>query len=168
MSEVKRISDQLRRSHQGIAWHGLSLLELLDGVSAEQANRRVLPNAHTIWELVLHITAWEQVVTGGLAGETVPDLPPDRDFPAVADATDNGWKNALEQMNQVQRQLAQSIAQLTDDDLKRVVAGKEYSVCFMLHGVIQHKLYHAGQIAVFKKSLAPPTPPTPAPGQSAT
>jgi len=165
MSEVERISDQLRRSHQGSAWHGPSLLEVLDGVTDEQANRRVLPNAHTIWELVLHLTAWEQVVTRRLAGETVPDLPPDQDFPAVADATGDGWKSALDQMNQAQRQLAQSIAQLTDDGLKRMVAGKDYSVYFMLHGAIQHKLYHAGQIAVFKKSLAPPTP---APDRSAT
>ena len=154
MSEVKRISDQLRRSHQGIAWHGPSLVELLNGLTAEQANRRPVPNAHTIWELVLHITAWEEVVGRRLSGEDVPDLPPDEDFPAVNDATDAAWKSAQERMNDVQQQLAQKITQLTDDELKRTVAGKEYSVYFMLHGVIQHNLYHAGQIAILKKAVA--------------
>lgn len=154
MSEVKRISDQLRRSHQGIAWHGPSLVELLNGLTAEQANRRPVPNAHTIWELVLHITAWEEVVSRRLSGEDVPDLPPDEDFPAVNDATDAAWKSAQERMNDVQQQLAQKITQLTDDELKRTVAGKEYSVYFMLHGVIQHNLYHAGQIAILKKAVA--------------
>lgn len=84
MSEVKRIGDQLRRSHEGIAWHGPSLLELLNGVTADQASRRPVPAAHTIWELVLHITACKEVVTRRLTGETVPDLPPEEDFPAVS------------------------------------------------------------------------------------
>ena len=53
--ELKRLEEQLRRAHEGEAWHGPSLLEALAGVSAEQAAARPIAGAHSIWELVLHL-----------------------------------------------------------------------------------------------------------------
>ena len=61
MSEATRIADQLRRAFHGEAWHGPALLELLKGVPSEEAARRPLPKAHSIWEIVLHVGAWENV-----------------------------------------------------------------------------------------------------------
>ena len=61
MSEITRIVEELNKIHQGDAWHGLSLHEALAGLTAEQAAARLLANAHTIWELVSHIAAWENV-----------------------------------------------------------------------------------------------------------
>ena len=61
MSEVKRINDQLRRAFDGEAWHGPSVLELLKDVSAVQAAAHPIEGAHSIWELALHIAAWENV-----------------------------------------------------------------------------------------------------------
>jgi len=48
--------------------------------------------------------------------------------------------------------LRETIAKLDDEKLKEKAAGQEYSIYFMLHGVIQHDLYHAGQIALLKKA----------------
>ena len=45
------------------------------------------------------------------------------------------------------RFFAQIPAHYLDDQLP----GRKHSFYFMLHGVIQHNLYHAGQIAVLKK-----------------
>jgi len=50
------------------------------------------------------------------------------------------------------RQLHDTIARLADSWLSETVPGKDYSVYVMLHGVIQHNLYHAGQIALLKKA----------------
>ncbi len=44
------------------------------------------------------------------------------------------------------------IANLPDSRLDEIVVGKEYPVYHMLHGVAQHVLYHAGQIALLKKA----------------
>src|SRR5262249_38103582 len=80
MTEVERILDQLRRSHQGEAWHGPSLRELLEGVTAAQAARKT-SEAHSIWEIVFHITAWERVGVARLKGELIEDLPAEEDWP---------------------------------------------------------------------------------------
>src|SRR5260370_3027867 len=67
-SEASRISDQLRRAFGGDAWHGDSVFEILMGVTAAQAAARPINNAHSIWELVLHIAAWERAVLRLVAG----------------------------------------------------------------------------------------------------
>ena len=62
MKELERIKDQFQRAFNGQAWHGPSLLSLLAGVTAEQAAAHPVPGAHSIWELTLHIAAWESEI----------------------------------------------------------------------------------------------------------
>ncbi|HSC78502.1 MAG TPA: DinB family protein [Candidatus Acidoferrales bacterium] len=152
MTEVERIADQLRRAYEGEAWHGPPLKEILTGVTAEQAAHRVVPNGHTIWELVHHIGAWESIVRRRLGGEAVKATP-EMDWPPVGDTSEAAWKNALDALERGNLQLRQAIADLSDDQLRQKVVGEKYSVYGMLHGVIQHDLYHAGQIAILKKAL---------------
>ena len=66
MREVDRIEDQLRGSLRGDAWRGPALHELLADVVASEAALKPLSAAHSIWENVLHIIAWERVVYNGL------------------------------------------------------------------------------------------------------
>ena len=68
LSETSRIADQLRRAFEGRAWHGPSLFELLRNVGPSTAAAKPLPNAHSIWELVLHIAAWDEAVRRRLGG----------------------------------------------------------------------------------------------------
>ena len=58
-TEAARIADQLRRAFDGTAWHGPSLMELLDDVDAATAAAKPLAKVHSIWELVLHVAAWD-------------------------------------------------------------------------------------------------------------
>ena len=153
MSEVERIVDQLRRAYEGEAWHGPPLKQILAGVTAEQAARRPVTNAHTIWELVLHISVWESIVRRRLAGEAF-EPSPEQDWPPVGDTSEAAWKKALAELERGHLQLRQSISALTDDQLKNKAPGKDYSLYGMLHGVIQHDLYHAGQVALLKKALS--------------
>jgi uncharacterized damage-inducible protein DinB len=152
MTEVQRIADQLRRAYEGEAWVGPCLRGLLDGVTAAQAASRPLPQAHTIWELVLHVTVWEAVVLRRLAGEDVEPTG-EHDWPPVHDSSEAAWQKALTDLERGHRALREAIAGLTDARLNDPVPGKGYSVYFMLHGLVQHDLYHAGQLALLKKAL---------------
>ena len=69
MSQTSRLADQIRRSYYGEAWHGDSIEEILTGVNAEMAAAHPLKNAHSIWELVLHIAAWDDAVRRRTAGQ---------------------------------------------------------------------------------------------------
>jgi len=152
-TESARIADQLRRAFAGEAWHGDSLFEILEGVTAAQAAARPIAVAHSIWELVLHIAAWDGAVLRRLEGSAVE--PSDAEnFPAVTDTSDAAWHRTLAAVRHVHAELVSAVSVLPDLRLSQMVPGKEgahYTFYYMLHGVAQHELYHAGQIALLKK-----------------
>jgi uncharacterized damage-inducible protein DinB len=152
-SEAARIADQLRRAFDGEAWHGDSLFEILEGVTAARAAARPIEGAHTIWELALHVAAWDGAVLRRLGGAAV-ELSDAENFPPVTDASAAAWRAALAQVRRGHEELVAAAASLPDSRLDDMVPGKEgahYTFYYMLHGVVQHELYHAGQIALLKK-----------------
>ncbi len=152
ISETSRIADQLRRSHSGDAWHGPSVMELLDGVTAEQAAAHPVPGGHSIWEIVLHIVTWQSLATAALAGAAIPAWPFPEDWPQVPEPGDSAWRATLSQLENANSALVNTVGALPDARLNEIVPGRDYTVYFMLHGIAQHNLYHAGQIALLKKS----------------
>ena len=153
MSEAARIADQLRRAFSGEAWHGDSLFEILKGVTAAQAAARAIARAHTIWELVLHVAAWDGAVLRRLGGVAV-ELSDTENFPPVTDASDAAWRKAQAEVRRVHEKLVEAVSVFPASRFDEIVPGKEgahYTFYYMLHGVVQHELYHAGQIALLKK-----------------
>jgi uncharacterized damage-inducible protein DinB len=154
MSEIQRINEQLRQAFEGNAWHGPAVQELLADVTAARAVARPLPNAHNIWEIVLHMMTWERVVRRRLRGETIADLPPEQDWPAIQDASESAWRMTIQDLKQANHALREEIARTSAESLAETVLGKEHSVYTMLHGIIQHDLYHTGQVALLKRALS--------------
>jgi len=150
-SESALIAEQLRRAFEGDAWHGPALLELLQDVDAATAAARMIPNVHSIWELVLHTAVWDAVASRRLGGEK---FQPDglENFPPVPKATQGAWRKAIAQLKRTHDALVKTVSALPDSRLRERVPGKKYDFYFMLHGVAQHELYHAGQIAILKKA----------------
>ncbi|MGH9691279.1 MAG: DinB family protein [Candidatus Acidiferrales bacterium] len=153
MSEIARILDQMDRAFSGSAWHGPSLMALLEGLSAEDASRHSIPAAHSIWELVQHIGAWNTIVQHRLNGEPM-EVTTEIDWPPIWEASDIAWSRAVENLAASRSRLRRVAEGLRDDQLAEIPAGCRDSRYVMLHGVVQHDLYHAGQIAVLKKALA--------------
>lgn len=151
-TEIRRIQDQLRRAVMGGAWHGAALDEILADLSAEEASARPIPGAHTPWEIVRHIGAWLEAVNRRLEGEAV-ELEGDSDWPPVGEEGEAAWAAAKARVDAAVGVLQAAIGRMEDADLGRTVPGKEFDRYFMLHGVIQHTLYHAGQIVILKKAL---------------
>lgn len=153
MSEAVRIADQLRRAFDGAAWHGDSLAEILKGVTAAQAAAHPVANAHSIWELVLHIAAWDGAVRRRMTGVAVK-LSAEKNFPPVTDTSAAAWAKTLAHVRQVHQELVEAVEKFPEKSLNKQVPGKKgvhYNFYYMLQGVVQHELYHAGQIALLKK-----------------
>ncbi len=153
MKETARIADQLSRAFSGKAWHGPPLRRLLRGVTAEQAARRPIANAHTIWELVLHVSAWDRVVSERIQGGKTTQLPPEENFPVVTDTSAAAWKKALAGLERQHLALKAAMEAFPDAKLDRQLRGGDYSFYVTMHGAVQHDLYHAGQIAILKKMV---------------
>lgn len=152
MSEMARIRDQLRRSLEGEAWHGPALLEVLAGVDASIAATRPLPAAHSIWEIVLHVTATADLVLARLDGEP-RTLSPEEDWPVPPPAAgEEAWQAAVERLRRVHAALLDALSRRPDDDLDAPVVPGFSSLYHTLHGLVQHNLYHAGQMVLLAKA----------------
>jgi uncharacterized damage-inducible protein DinB len=150
-AESGRIADQLRRAFEGDAWHGPALLELLEGIDARRASAKPLATVHSIWELVLHIAVWDEATLQRLAGK-VCQPEGEANFPPVSDRTESMWRKAVADAKRTHDTLVKTVAGLSDSRLSDQVPGKDYDFYHQLHGVVQHELYHAGQIAILKKA----------------
>ena len=152
MTEIERIREQLKRAFEGNAWHGPSVMEVLSDVTSQQAAARVFPAAHTIWELTLHIGAWEGACLTRLQGERA-ELTDAEDWPTVTETTESAWQRCKSTLVDGNQRLRDAIASLDEQRLDEPILSGMPSVYITVQGVVQHDLYHAGQIAILKKAL---------------
>ena len=151
MKEIEQYGEMLRRAFEGESWQGDSLSELLKDVSAEQALARPLPQAHNIWEIVLHIAVWHRVVQRRINGEAVH--PQDAESFPVTGRSAAEWKAAVEHLRNSSAETVAAIRSFPAARLDDKVPGKDYVYRHLLSGVSTHDAYHAGQIGLLKKAL---------------
>jgi hypothetical protein len=120
----------------------LSPLGILDGIDAAAA--------HSVWELVLHLTAWTREtarrVQGGSHG-----APTEGDWPEVAGSGEFAWDAAVAGLRRAQDDLVRILVQVGDGQLDRQVGGSQVDAhghAVTIHrtviGLLQHDAYHAG------------------------
>jgi len=129
------------------------LLELLGDVNAKTAAAKPIKDAHSIWDLLLHIATWDDAVRRRAGGEAV-DPSDEQNFPAVKDVSEAAWRQAVESTKQTHNELIKAVAAFPDSRLQDQVPGKTekyHNFFYMFSGIVQHELYHAGQIALLKK-----------------
>lgn len=158
--ELKRLAGEVRRIFEGDAWHGPSVREALSGVTAADAAKRPVPGAHSIFELTHHIAAWTGEVTRRLRGGR-PSGPEDGDFPEKRTKVDEAkWEATREELEARNSELVAAILHFDPARLDEVVGGagegpaeSRATYRTMLHGVVSHDAYHAGQIVILRKAL---------------
>ena len=179
-NELQRIADLLDLAGSGDAWHGPPLDATLSGITPVQAVARPIPNGHCIWEITLHIAVWDRVVARRFRGEVFepsaaedwpaptitvdgsersivgmvpprarPPMPSERGKPSPVDAS---WNAVVDDVRVARAELRAAIVAFDPARLFDTVRGKHYSYYVMAHGIIQHDLYHAGQIALLRKA----------------
>lgn len=159
MSETARMAELLLRVFEGDPWHGSNVTTLLEGLGAGEAARRPADGAHSIWEIVLHMTGWAHEVRHRLAGRPAQE-PDGGDWPAVGEPSEPAWLAARRGLTEAHRALAASMRALPDASLETPVTdfrdaanGTGLSRYLTLHGLIHHTVYHAGQIGLLRSAL---------------
>jgi uncharacterized damage-inducible protein DinB len=149
-TETEKITKLLHRSFEKGAWHGPTVKESIQDVTQETSSKR-LPNAHSIIELVGHLTTWRNYVVKKLNGEIEYNVADEMNFPGLTD-----WSQAVADLEKSQQNLLNALSKFPDEKLADLVQGvsHKYTYYTMLHGIIHHDLYHTGQIILIKKATA--------------
>lgn len=150
--DVEIMADQIRRAFWGESWHGPSVVEVLAGVSAEDAASHPIPGAHSIWEIVLHMTAGYRMVLRRVRGEQV-QYSLEEGWPPVPASSSEAWLESQHTLEELNRQLQSAVRAFPAERLSQGL-GSEYSAYTQFCGAPQHDLYHMGQITMLKKALA--------------
>ena len=160
MTETGKLADLITRVTTGDPWHASSLVKVLDGVTADTAASHPVPGAHSIWELVLHITGWADEVRARLAGRPAGE-PAAGDWPAVTDMSGEAWRRAVAALVESHDALAAairasdgSVLDTPVTDQRDPAAGAGLTKYLTLHGLAHHTVYHTAQIALLVKSAA--------------
>lgn len=152
MVDMELIADQISRAFRGESWHGPSVTEVLAGVSAEDAAARPIPGAHSIWEIVLHMSGGYKLVLRRVRGEQA-QLTSDDEWPPVTSPSAEAWRECQHALSQLNQELVSAVRAFPAERLSQKL-GSEYSAFTQFSGAPQHDLYHAGQIVVLKKALS--------------
>ncbi len=150
---------QVDETHAGDPWYGTSRTALLAGLSALDAAAHPIANGHSIWELVLHMTAWTREATRRLNG-TKPGVPAEGDWPAVAAVTDEAWQQAQDALARAHAELVAAARALPapqwqqpERELRDAALGTGVDRTGLIVGLAQHDAYHIGQLAVVRQAL---------------
>jgi hypothetical protein len=148
--EVKRIGNMLKNVYAGAAWHGPSIMEVLNSISPEQA---FMPTKkiHKICELVQHMTAWRIFAIKKLQQDHHYEVSQNENWKEFTNKDEKAWDEIKNDLELSQQQLIDEIEKIEDDILEEEVDKKAYSYYTLLHGVIQHDLYHLGEIMLLSK-----------------
>ena len=141
------IEDQLRRAVEGEAWHGPSVLEAMAMLDSARGCRVMTETGHSACGITLHIAAWLEIVRERMRGTDVSPTAA-QDWPRVQGSPEAAWAAAGRRLLAAHDALVAAFRDMPPGALDAIVPGKMYDVRFLLHGVIQHTIYHAGQIAL--------------------
>lgn len=152
MSEKRRLLDLIDRAWRAKAWHGPALLEVLAGVTPAMAAKRLVKGAHTMWELVDHVATWNEVVAMRLSGQS-PPVPDEWNFPATPRPTSGAWAATRRRLARSQAKFRAAVMAFPEARLGRRRPGTQGTWYVLIHGQVQHQLYHAGQMALLKRGM---------------
>lgn len=149
--EINRIADELHFAYAGPAWHGDHITKVLDDISVDQLSN-ALENSHNIAVIIEHMIAWRVFGIKNLQGEAY-DIEEDGpvNFPEIKQIDAAYWVDLKARLAANQEEFLNLIRSYTDQKLEEKVIGRQYNYYILLHGIIQHDLYHLGQIVLLKK-----------------
>jgi uncharacterized damage-inducible protein DinB len=146
--EMTLIAGQLRRAYRGPAWHGPPLKAILLDVGEQNAQRTPSNGAHSIHEIALHVTAWMRIARERLSATQIRAVSDEEDWPEPQES----WTATLQALDREERELEEAIRRFPPARLhEKAPAAEPQTFYVLLHGIVQHTLYHAGQIILLNK-----------------
>jgi len=149
MNQTQRIADAYRAVTLKDAWYGPPLAELLAQISPELATTPPIPGVHSISGLLQHLLLWNERVRRTSETTPFPRWDPEKEWaePPIL------WNELLARWNQSRDLLEERLRNFSPEDLAKQVPGRDYPYEIMFEGIVQHTVWHAGQIAMISSML---------------
>jgi uncharacterized damage-inducible protein DinB len=149
MNQTERIADSYRAVTLKDAWYGPSLADLLAQISPELASMPPVPGAHSISELLQHLLLWNERVRNTSDIHPLEPWQPEQEWaePPIP------WDQLVARWKESRNMLEEKVRNFPIADLAKQVPGRMYAYEKLLEGIVQHTIWHAGQIAMVRSML---------------
>ena len=152
--EIQSIIRRIENITSGEPWFGRAVYIILEEVDAKKAYTKPDNTEHSMIEILYHMITW--------AGFTLKRIERDDDMDLAAfekmdwriiDPKTHTWKKGLTEFKSIHKKIIQLLNKKDDAFLKEIVDYRNYNFRFLLNGMMEHNIYHLGQIAYLKKLL---------------
>jgi len=153
--EIQKIIKELQVTLDGDPWFGQSVYALLNDVSADYASVKPNESSHSLVELIYHMNTWAEFTLKRIHKEQIDDMAAFEklDWREI-DPMIHGWEEGLSAYIATNQELIALLETKDDAFLNEIVDYRDYDFRYLINGLIQHNIYHAGQIAYVKKLLS--------------
>ncbi|HYH55861.1 MAG TPA: DinB family protein [Anseongella sp.] len=147
MDALNYLAGEFSNVYNGSPWYGKPVCEVLKGIQPAAAFARPAEKVHSIAELLAHMISWRQVLINSLEKNGKPKPKQHETFMTgtYGDNEETMWQKMKETFDRQHQQITKLLSAAT-------AAGKGGTLR-LINGVIQHDIYHLGQIAMLKKEL---------------
>jgi uncharacterized damage-inducible protein DinB len=152
--EISGLIRKMKSVYQGDPWYGEPIKKVLQDIDAEKVFNKPIPQAHSMAELLTHIISWRELLNKRLHGDDSFSVRQKEsfDWKRIDPDPKTAWENLKKALEINQQQIIDGLEQANDDLLKQKVAKRKYNYRYLIKGLIQHDIYHLGQIALLKKN----------------
>ena len=153
-NEMQSIISNLENTLSGAPWYGRPIYELLEEIDTKLVYTKPNKHSHSLIELLYHMNTWAEFTLKRLEQEKEPDMAAfeELDWREI-DPKIHTWKKGLASFKSTHKKIIQLLKKKDDQFLEGKVDYRKYNFRFLINGMIQHNIYHIGQIAYLKKLL---------------
>ena len=152
--EIQSIIQNLQNVTDGEPWYGRSVLDILE--ETDPAHTLITPGnkGHSLLELLYHMLTWMEFTLKRLEDSEEMDIEMTENLDwRIIDPRVHTWEKGMASFRSTGRKIIELLGEKDDSFLTKKVTYRTYNFRFLLNGLIQHNIYHLGQIAYINKYL---------------
>ncbi|HEV8283554.1 MAG TPA: DinB family protein [Chitinophagaceae bacterium] len=152
--EIQSIITNLERVNAGQPWYGRAVYDIFEEIDPSIAYKKPNDNSHSLIELLYHMITWADFTLHRIQGYKEKDMTAfeELDWREIDPAV-HTWEKGLVEFKAIHKKIVELLNEKDDEFLKGIVDYRKYNFRFLLNGLIQHNIYHIGQVALMKKLL---------------
>jgi uncharacterized damage-inducible protein DinB len=152
--EVQSIIKNLENVLNGQPWYGKPVYALLGEVSTTVVDKKPTDKSHSLLELLYHMNTWAEFTLKSVQGAQESEIKnvTEKDWRDMS-SPQLGWEKGLKEFKSIHEELLKILPTKDDQFLDEMVKLRKFNYGFLLNGLIQHNIYHVGQIAYLQKLL---------------
>ena len=153
--EIQSIISRMETVNSGEPWFGRAVFEIMDEVEPANAFEKPTDAPHSLIELLYHMITWADFALKRLEKDTISDLKAAKELDwRKIDPKQHNWKKGLKEFKSIHKKITTLLQKNEDEFLNEIVDYRKYDFRFLLNGMIEHNIYHLGQIAYLNKMLS--------------